>query len=289
MTKTETSGGRRLLASVRRNALMQLIERHGSIMVNDMAAQLQVSEMTIRRDLDFLAEAGRISRDHGGATGLAARPTIDRDEPAFELRGRTNSEAKAAIGRAAAELVKPGDTIGIDTGSTTHCVAEALLPKAGLRLFSSNLRTAAMLAGGASPVYSLGGLIRPRELSVYGPVTSTQLRTLWLDTVFIGISGLIEAGLFDYSLEDSEIKRVFIERANQVVVLCDASKFGRRSLMLVAELGHIHVLVTDRAPPDPLAEALDRAGVRIILAGVPDRGGAPAPLHRRIPSEAHNV
>jgi DeoR/GlpR family transcriptional regulator of sugar metabolism len=288
MTSTEKPGSRRLLASVRRNALVQLIERYGSIMVNDMAAQLQVSEMTIRRDLDFLAEAGLISRDHGGATGLATRATIDRDEPAFELRGRTNSEAKAAIGRAAADLVKPGDTIGIDTGSTTHCAAEALLPMAGLRIFSSNLRTAAMLAGGASPVYALGGLIRPRELSIHGPVTSTQLRTLWLDTVFIGISGLIEHGLFDYSLEDSEIKRVFIERAKQVVVLCDASKFGRRSLMLVAELGHIHILITDRPPPDPLAEALERAGVRIILAGAAG-SDVPAPFLHPIQSEAHNV
>jgi DeoR/GlpR family transcriptional regulator of sugar metabolism len=266
MTKAEKCGGQRVLGSVRRKAMVQLIKRHGSITVHDMAIQLQVSEMTIRRDLDHLAEAGLISRDHGGATPIAARSTVDRDEPAFDLRGRTNSEAKAVIGRAAAKLVRSGDTIAIDTGSTAHCLAEALLPIAGLRIFSSNLRTAAMLAGGASPAYSLGGLIRPRELSVYGPVTSTQLRSLWLDTVFIGISGLTEDGLFDYSLEDSEIKRVLIERANQVVVLCDASKFGRRSLALVAQLSNVHVLVTDRAPDDPLAEALQLAGVRILLA-----------------------
>jgi DeoR/GlpR family transcriptional regulator of sugar metabolism len=288
MTKAETSGGRRVLASVRRNALVQVIERDGSITVSDMAAQLQVSEMTIRRDLDQLAEAGLVSRDHGGATGVAVRSPVDRDEPAFDLRGRTNNAAKTAIGRAAAKLVKPGDTIGIDTGSTTHCLAEALLPMAGLRIFSSNLRTASMLAGGASPVYALGGLIRPRELSVYGPVTSTQLRTLWLDTVFIGISGLIEHGLFDYSLEDSEIKRVFIERADQVVVLCDASKFGRHSLTLVAQLSNIHVLVTDRAPDDSLADMLDRAGVRIILAD-PARGNDAPAFSHRIETEAHNV
>ena len=161
----------------------------------------------------------------------------------------------------------PGATIGIDTGSTTRCLAEHLLRVAGLRIFSSNLHTAALLAGGASPVYALGGLIRPRELSVYGPVASTQLRSLWLDTVFVGLSGLTEQGLFDYSLEDSEIKRVFIERAEQVVALCDASKFGRRSLTFVAELARLHVLVTDSMPDEPLAETLGRAGVRIVVAG----------------------
>ncbi len=168
-------------------------------------------------------------------------------------------------------------------------LAEALLPRAGLRIFSSNLRTAAMLAAGASPVYSLGGLIRPRELSVYGPVTSAQLRSLWLDTVFIGISGLMEDGLFDYSLEDSEIKRVFIERANQVVVVCDASKFGRRSLMLVAQLGNVHALVTDRAPPDPLAAALGRAGVRLVLTDSESGSKSSAAISPQQQPELHDV
>ncbi len=252
--------------SLRRRALIELIERHGALKVTDLAERLRVSTMTIRRDLAHLAAGRQVLRDHGGATAIALAPRLDPEEPTFEVRCRSNAAAKFAIARAAAVLVKPGETIGLDTGSTTHRFAEVLRSQPGLRIFASNLRTATMLAGGASPVYALGGLIRPQELSAHGPVTSGQLATLWLDVVFIGVSGLSEHGLFDYSLEDSEIKRAFIQRAERVVVLCDAEKFGRRSLTLVAPLERIDVLVTDRVPPDALAAALQRGGVRVIVA-----------------------
>jgi DeoR family glycerol-3-phosphate regulon repressor len=267
---SERAGGPRYLASARRSVLVRMIDQRGHIAVSEMATELNVSEMTIRRDLDHLAGAGLVSRDHGGATAIAPKSGVDRDEPAFELRGRRQADAKATIARAAARLVKPGQTIGLDTGSTTHRFAEELLPVAGLRIFSSNLRTAGMLAAGASPVYLLGGHVRPRELSVCGPVASAQLRALWLDTVFIGIAGLTEQGGSDYSLEDGEIKRVYIERASQVVVLCDSSKLDRRALVLVAQLGEIDTLVIEARPTGLLADALGRAEVRVVVAGETD-------------------
>ena len=282
MATLVSNGTRRPPVSLRRRTLIELIERHGSLKVTDLAAQLRVSTMTIRRDLAHLAAGRQVLRDHGSATALALAPRLDREEPTFDLRCRSNAAAKFAIARAAAAMVRPDETIGIDTGSTTHRFAEVLRPRPGLRIFASNLRTAAMLAGGASPVYALGGLIRPQELSAHGPVASSQLATLWLDVVFIGVSGLTEHGLFDYSLEDSEIKRAFIERAERVVVLCDAEKFGRRSLTLVAPLERIDVLVTDRAPADPLAAALHRGGVRIVVAGTD--GAAAADM--RLPGRA---
>ena len=252
----------RTLPSVRRAALMKLLDRRGSISVADAAERLHVSPMTIRRDLACLAGEGLLTRDHGGANGIA----LDASEPIFELRARAHRAAKRAIAEAALALVRSGMTVGIDTGSTTHAFAERLALVSGIRIFSSNVRTSAVLAAGRSPVYSLGGSIRPRELSVFGPITSAQLNALWLDTAFIGVAGLMENGIFDYSLEDTEIKRLFIERANQVVVLCDASKFGLRSLALVAELSRIHVLVTNRMPDPPLAERLASEGVEIIVA-----------------------
>ena len=255
----------RVLASARRHLIRQIIDEKGQIAVSQLAAQLNVSEMTVRRDLDHLAAAGLVSRDHGGATMIPAN-AAERDEPAFNLRDRTATVAKTRIARLAASLVEPGHTIGLDTGSTVHRLAKELASVAGLRLFTSNLRTAGLLASGASPVYALGGAVRPGELSIYGSVANAQLRELWLDTVFIGVSGLSKDGLSDYSVEDSDIKRVFIERANTVVLVCDATKFDRRSLMMVCGLGDVHVLVTDAPPPDELAEALARAGVRVIVA-----------------------
>ena len=266
MTPVMTTASR-IPATARRDRLIQMIGQRRYINVSDAAAELQVSEMTIRRDLDRLAESGLISRDHGGATARAPETAFDADEPSFEARGRREAEAKQRIAEAAARLVHAGQTIGIDTGSTTHRFARELVDMAGLRLFCSNLRTAGLLAGGKSPVYALGGLIRPSEFSVCGPMASSQLSTLWLDTVFLGVSGLTAQGIFDYTLEDAEIKRAFMARAGQVAVLCDASKFDHRSLVQIAPFHQIHVLVTDKAPPEHLAEPLERAGVKIILAG----------------------
>jgi DeoR/GlpR family transcriptional regulator of sugar metabolism len=264
----------RLPAAARRDRLIQMIGERRYINVSNVAAELQVSEMTIRRDLDRLAISGLISRDHGGATARAPETAYDADEPSFDARGRRQAEAKQKIGVAAARLVHSGQTIGIDTGSTTHRFARELLDIAGLRLFCSNLRTAGLLAGGKSPVYALGGSIRPSEFSVCGPMARSQLSTLFLDTVFLGVSGLTTQGIFDYTLEDAEIKRAFMARSGLVVVLCDASKLDRRSLVQVAPFENIHVLVTDAAPPEHIREALSRAGVRIVLAG---EGSAPLP------------
>ncbi len=266
MTPVMTNASR-IPATARRDRLIQMIGQRRYINVSDAAVELQVSEMTIRRDLDRLAESGLISRDHGGATARAPETAFDAEEPAFEVRGRRQAEAKEKIARAAARLVQPGHTIGIDTGSTTHRFARELLDRSGLRLFCSNLRTAGLLAGGKSPVYALGGLIRPNEFSVCGPIASSQLSSLWLDTVFLGVSGITAQGIFDYTLEDAEIKRAFMERSRQVVVLCDSSKFDHRSLVQVGPYGQVHVLVTDAALPEHLAEPLQEAGVRVIIAG----------------------
>lgn len=257
----------RVPATARRDRLIRLIGQRHYVNVSDVAAELQVSEMTIRRDLDRLAESGLVSRDHGGATARAPEPAFDADEPSFEARGRREAAAKQLIAAAAAQMVSSGQTVGIDTGSTTHRFARELLEVPGLRLFCSNLRTAGLLAGGKSPVYALGGAIRPSEFSVCGPMARSQLAGLWLDIVFLGVSGLTTQGIFDYTLEDAEIKRAFMEQAGQVVVLCDASKFDHRSLVQVAPFDRVHVLVTNAAPPEHLAEPLERAGVKIILAG----------------------
>lgn len=168
---------------------------------------------------------------------------------------------------AAASLVGPGETIGLDVGTTALALAEELGRRPDLRIFTNNLRAAIQLSAGRSPVYVPGGQVRDSELSVIGPAAVAQLRTYYLDRVFIGVSGLIQSGFYDYSLEDSEVKRAFIEQAGQVVVLCDASKFDHRSLALVCALDEADVLVTDQAPQSHLAESLEAANVQVVIAG----------------------
>lgn len=254
----------KLPATARQSRLIEAVERNGFLAVGEVAARLGVSTMTIRRDLLALERQGRLARTHGGA--LAARRPIDTEEPLFEQRRRRNAEGKARMAVAAAALIGPGQTVGLDVGTTTLMLAEALTGRDGLRIFTNSLRAAIALAPGRSPVYLLGGQLRDQELSVIGAATVAQVRDYYFDRVFIGVSGVTEDGFFDYSLEDSEVKRAFMAQAEEVVVLCDSTKFERRSLARVCALAAIDRLVTDQSPPAALAAALARAEVAVIVA-----------------------
>ncbi len=255
-------------AAARRRHLRALIAERGFLSVADMARRLGVSEMTIRRDLSALEADGSLLRTHGGAVAASGgTPTpVDLHEPAFDARSRRRAEAKRAIARAAAGLLRPGATIGLDVGTTTFELARRLAEMRGLKIFTNSLRAAGLLANASHDVYLPGGRLRAVELSLCGPVAARELANYWLDYAFLGVSGITTAGCFDYSLEDTEIKAVYIERAAHRVVLCDSSKFARMSVVKVCDLERIDRLITDAPPPPPLARALEAAGVELVLA-----------------------
>jgi DeoR/GlpR family transcriptional regulator of sugar metabolism len=263
----ERAGGR-LLAGARQARIADIVERVGFVSVAEVAANLGVSGMTIRRDLEQLEARGRLARTHGGAVALKPEraEVYDAEEPAFERRRRRNATAKVRIARAAARLIGPGETVALDVGTTTLALAEELVARQDLRVFTNNLRAAIALTHSRSPVYLLGGQLRGPELAVIGPVATSQMKDYFFERVFLGVSGVTEAGFFDYALEDSEVKRAFIGRASQVVVLCDASKFGHRSLARVCGLEDTHLLISDEAPPTHLQRALEAHGIEVVVA-----------------------
>ncbi len=253
----------------RQARILDLLARQGFLTVGDLAGATRISEITVRRDLAELALRGALKRTHGGAMALrnGQAEIFDAFEPAFDARRRRNSDAKTAIARAAAQLVKPGATIALDVGTSTLELARCLGDVGEIKVVTNNLRAASLLADSPHAVYVPGGRVRGKELSVYGPNASAQLGDYWFDVAFIGVSGITEAGLFDYSPEDTDIKRIYMARARQVVVLCDAHKFGHLSMVQVAELAQVHVLVTDAPPPEGLTAALAKANVRVLVAG----------------------
>ena len=255
----------------RQARILDLLGRLGFMTVGDIATATGISSITVRRDLVELAERGALQRTHGGAMALRGgqAEVFDAFEPAFDARRRRNSAGKAAIARAAATLIKPGATIALDVGTTTLELARCLGEVGEIKVVTNNLRAASLLADSPHAVYVPGGRVRGKELSVHGPQAAAQIRDYWFDQAFIGVSGITEAGLFDYSPEDTEIKRLYMARARQVVVLCDAHKFGHLSMVQVAELGQAHILVTDAPAPETLAAALDRSGVRVVIAPSP--------------------
>ena len=263
--------GERLPAEVRRARILASIGKAGFVSISGLAEELGVSGMTIRRDVNMLEARGELERTHGGAIAEAAPPVgFDAVEPAFEHRMRQQAQRKAAIARAAAGLVGRGESIGLDVGTSILALVAELSGRSDLRVFTNNLRAAMQMAVSGSEVYVPGGRVRDVESSIVGARAVEELRSRFLDRVFVGVSGFDANGLYDYSLEDSDVKRAFIANANQAIVLCDSSKFGRRALARVGPLDEADILITDAPPPPELAGALERSGVRVIVA-------APAP------------
>ena len=264
----DTAPRARLLPEMRQAAILEALRASGAVLVAEIAAQLQVSDMTVRRDLDELERAGRLIRTHGGAVSAAGAATIplDSEEPSFDARLRQQQEAKERIAAAAAALSMAHRTIALDVGTTTYRIAGHLRERAHAKVFTNSVRIAALLGSGLTEVYLAGGRVRRDELSVGGGEAVAQFEKLWFDICFLGVSGLTESGLFDYSFEDVDMKRVYLNRSGLKVALCDASKFQRMSLVHVAPLSDIDILITDAPPPPEIAAALKAAKVDVHVA-----------------------
>ncbi|MGB6117047.1 MAG: DeoR/GlpR family DNA-binding transcription regulator, partial [Mesorhizobium sp.] len=257
------------LGEIRRARILESVSKAGFVAVSDLADELGVSTMTIRRDIALMEGQGRFLRTHGGAISAERGgwgPVWDEDEPAFDRRMRRNAQAKATIARAAARLIGPSESIGLDVGTSVLALAREICSRDDLRIFTNNLRAGMELATSGSSIYVVGGKIRQGEFSLIGSAAVDQFLSHFIDRVFVGVSGIDESGTFDYSPEDTEVKRAMIRNAGSVVVLCDSAKFGRRALARVADFSRIDVLVTDAAPSDELAQALAEHGVDVIVA-----------------------
>jgi DeoR/GlpR family transcriptional regulator of sugar metabolism len=261
-------GEGRLIGRVRKERIATMISSQGFVSSAALAELFQVSEMTIRRDLAELETRGEIQRTHGGAVTEAMPPKQRRAfrEPFFDERQNLNREAKVRIACAALAFVKPAHAIALDVGTTTFQLARLISSEFGVRIFTNNLRIASARSERNAEIYLLGGRIREKEMSLCGPVAVEQARRLWFDVVFLGVSSVTSQGVFDYSIEEAELKRVFIERATQKVVLADSSKFDEMSLVQVATLQQLDVLITEAAPPAALGASLVAAGVEIVIA-----------------------
>ncbi|WP_134500273.1 DeoR/GlpR family DNA-binding transcription regulator [Microvirga pakistanensis] len=268
----------RVPSTIRRDKIAKAVQRTGYMSVSSIASELGVSDMTIRRDLLDLEKRGLLIRTHGGAVAPsdASQEAFDAEEPSFDHRRSRNADAKASIAAAAAGLISPNETIGLDVGSSTLALAEKIADRSDLRIVTNNLRAALRLGSGGNAVYVIGGLVRGPEMSAIGPSAVEQLRHFGLDCAFIGVSGLSPSGLYDYSPEDTQVKLALMNCAERIVVLCDSSKFERRSLARICDLSAIDALVTDRAPQPNLLDALHAAKVEVVIVDAPSSSGGSA-------------
>ena len=218
--------------------------------------------MTIRRDLDTLADQGLLQRVHGGAR-LTQQAGA---EVAYTMRATQQLGAKARIAQAALSLVQEGDTVGFDASTTALALAQRF-GRVQVQAVVTGLDVANALAAAKVPFTLIGGTFHDRARSFVGPMVTHGLAQLHLDTVFFSAKGLsVGAGFTDAHLPEVEVKERLIAAGRKVVALLDSSKVGLEAFSKIVGLERIDVLITDIRPPPVLQEALAAADVRLIVA-----------------------
>jgi DeoR family fructose operon transcriptional repressor len=250
----------------RQEELLQLVETKGQISVDELARHLGVSDDTIRRDLQSLERRKLLLRTHGGAVSTAL--LVHRETP-FLTRTNANAEAKARIGRAAAQLISDGETLIINGGSTTFAFAASLGPRRNLTIVTNNVAMLSVLSPETvQEVYLLGGNYRMKLGSTVGFVGFNS-GNISVDTAILGVSGLTaKDGLSTTLLEEASMLARMITCARRTIVVADASKIGVGAFAQIAPLEAIDVLVSDVSPPPDLSQALSQANVETIVAPV---------------------
>jgi len=248
-------------AEQRLQAILDLLVKHGSVSVGDLADRFHVTAMTVRRDLDTLERKGLLRRSRGGAIGAQGRSY----EPPLLTRARSHPEEKQRIGAAAAALIKDGDSIAIDVGTTALEVARHLVTRHNLTVVTPGVHVACVLAEQPSiRVILTGGILRAGEFSLVGDLAERAFKDFYVDKLFLGIGGFdFEAGLTEFNLEDAKVKRAMIASAKEVIVVTDASKFGKVVFASVATLGTVKKVITDSRLRRDIISRLEAMGIEV--------------------------
>jgi DeoR family transcriptional regulator of aga operon len=254
-----------LLVAERRHRIVELLREHGKVTVEALAARFATSAVTIRTDLAALEADGALERTHGGA--LLRRE--DDDQP-ITVKQTLHHAEKVRIAKVAAGLIQDGETIILDSGTTTAEIAKQIrkLEVHSINVITNALNIASLLA--EVPAVRLimpGGILRPESNSLSGHMAEAALANLQADRLFLGADGLDpEIGVMTPHLPEAQLNAKMIEISRQVIAVADSSKLMRRNISLIARVEQLHMLITDTgANPDVVAE-LQRRGVEVRLA-----------------------
>lgn len=248
----------------RLSAIMDILYQKESVSSEILEKMFGVSPVTIRRDLQKLDEKGLIVRFRGGA--MLAKSKLGH-EPTLDERESENLQKKRLIGRTAANLVKDGEVIALDVGSTTMELAKALRARSNITVFTSSLPIANIFLNTHINVYLVGGLLQHKEICLGGPIARSIIRQYHFDKFFLGVAGINEnSGMTDFGMDEVETKKAFIERSREVIALADSSKFGKTSFITICKCDDIKQIITDDDVDSQMQTNLKKKGVNIVVA-----------------------
>ena len=252
-----------LSAPERQQRLLRYIEQQQRITVNQIVAQFDVSLATARRDLETLADQGKVQRVHGGAIAVRQAPP----EPPILQRMAEQASEKVRIGQAAADLIHDGETVFLSSGTTVLEVARQVRGKRDLTIITNSVLVVNELADAMGiTVISLGGILRHSEMSLIGHITELALSELRADKVILGIRAIDpENGLTSGYLPETMTDRAILKIGREVIVVADHTKCGASATAFVAPITAVHTLITDSATPNDFVAAVRAKGVNVMV------------------------
>jgi len=247
----------------RRAQILELLNSHGKLSVTALSSRFSVSEVTIRNDLGRLEQKGLLIRTRGGAI---KHERVGIDYTLTEKQKQRFTE-KQRIGKKASEFISDGDTIILDSGTTTMEIAKNLEKFSELTVITNALNIAGYLSNLKNiKVIMPGGFLRQNALSLVGSPAEQILRNFYCDKLFIGVDGIdCQHGLFTPNVEEAHINQVMIDISHEVFVVTDSSKFLRRSFAFIAPINHINTIVTDSDIPAEPKRQLIEANVNVVI------------------------
>ncbi len=250
----------------RRMLILSQLEKYGQVSVNDLSQSLEVSSVTIRNDLEQLEKKNMLLRARGGAMRISQNH-VGLDHPLSDKQKKHLLEKKE-IGKRAVELIEEGNTIILDSGSTTFEIARNLDKFEELTVITNAINVANYLAEHKNiNVIVPGGTLRKNSLSLVGVLAERGFKNYFCDKLFLGVDGFDTGyGISTPNVEEAHLNQIMIEMSKRVIVVADSSKFNHRGFAFIAPVSKIHTLITDKGIPSEEKSRLDALGIEVLIA-----------------------
>ncbi|MGN0212443.1 MAG: DeoR/GlpR family DNA-binding transcription regulator [Muribaculaceae bacterium] len=244
--------------------IMDMLIQQNSIPVTDLSDRLQVSSVTIRKDLTELERAKKLYRSHGRA--ILINPYINNRN--VNVKEKLCIDEKRIIGKVAASMITRDDSIMIASGTTVHALARSIEAEHKLTVITASLQVSEHLAGQENiDIIQLGGMLRHSSLSVVGNYAESILSNFFCSKLFLGVDGIdLDFGITTTDMREANLNQVMMKTSQKTIVLADSTKFGRRGFSKIADMDDIDLIITDANVQPAVAKRLEEMGIELIVA-----------------------
>jgi DeoR family transcriptional regulator of aga operon len=257
----ETNEEPKIFQEERMRGIMEILEKENRVLIADLCKIFNTTSVTIRKDLDQLEKEGYLKRTHGGA--ILYKPLFRG--LALSEKEKLQADEKERIAKEAVKLISDGDTIILDSGSTTTQLARKMVNLKGLTVITNAVNIALELANSEMEIIMTGGTLQKNSATLIGPLADESLRKISADKLFHGVDGVdYKVGLTTPDIDEANTSRVMMQRAGENILLVDSSKFGRRSLGVICQVKEVNKIITTKKMDAAEIEMLNNLGVEII-------------------------